>query len=96
MLSFDPLKTFVNKYFHILVEKRAFSLSVGPSARFSLFPWKCWQYWKLGKHSVYPENGTETENFDSKSQKGVSSWNVTENIFHLKDSTPWKLTKKNF
>ena len=50
---------------------------------------------KIGKLLVYSENGTKTENFDSKSQKGVSSWNISENTFHLTDSTHWKLTKKN-
>ena len=51
---------------------------------------------KIGKLSVYPENGTKTEKFDTKSQKTVSSWNVFENILHLTDSIPWKLTKNNF
>ena len=50
---------------------------------------------KNGTAWVYPENGTKTENFDSKSQKGVSYWNISENTFHLTDSTHWKLTKKN-
>ena len=57
---------------------------------------KCWQYWKLEKHWFYPKNGKKTQNFDSKSKKRVSSWNLNENILHLTESTPWKLRKKIF
>ena len=36
---------------------------------------------------MYPKNDEKTQNFDSKSQKGVSSLNLNENILHLTDPT---------
>ena len=49
MLSFDHLNIFVNKYFQILVEKRAFPLSVG-----RLFSLKILPIMKLGKALSLP------------------------------------------
>ena len=63
MLSFDSLKTFVNKYFQILVEKRTFA----PFSRTFIFlenvanieTWKkLWVYPEIGTTSVHKNNGT--------------------------------------